>query len=77
MQIVGAIYELGTGLGPASVPGAGAMTPWPLRRTFDFIVVGQRLGVMLLAVAILDLDRSCRTIRESVEATLPSDAGPG
>ena len=25
----------------------------------------------------LDLDRYCRTIRESVEATLPSSPGPG
>jgi putative membrane protein len=27
------------------------MTPWPFRQTFDVIIVGQRLGVMLLAVA--------------------------
>jgi ion channel-forming bestrophin family protein len=28
------------------------MTPWPVRQTFDLVVVGRRLGVLLLAVAV-------------------------
>jgi putative membrane protein len=28
------------------------MTPWPVRQTFDVVVVGRRLGVLLLAVAV-------------------------
>jgi ion channel-forming bestrophin family protein len=28
------------------------MTPWPVRQTFDLVVVGRRLGLLLLAVAV-------------------------
>ena len=37
--------------GPAPAPGRADMTPWPVRQTFDLVVVGKRLGVLLLAVA--------------------------
>ena len=36
--------------GPAPAPGRAGMTPWPVRQTFDLVVVGRRLGFDLVVV---------------------------